>query len=99
MLDRRCPQGVPALGRRQADQGGVTSLGEHSRRGRLAGLRCGHRSRILGFPRRRGQGGRGSERGWLQVGAPPGVSQDLTVGRRRVLHQNGLLVAGRLPKE
>lgn len=91
-------QGVPALGRRQAYQGGVTSLGEHSRHRRLAGLGCVDRRRILVFPGRKQWWWRGSEWGRLQIGAPPRVSQDLTVGRRRILHQNCLLIARRLPK-
>ncbi|KAA8586487.1 hypothetical protein FQN60_000323 [Etheostoma spectabile] len=91
-------QGVPALGRWQANQGGVTSVGEHGPHWRLAGLGCEHWSRILVFPQRRGRSWCGSERGGLQVGAPPQVGQYFTVGRRRVLHQNRLLIAGRLPE-
>lgn len=96
-VGQQMAQRVPALGRRQPYEGGVTSLREYSHHRRLAGLRSEDRSRILVFPRRRKwRWVCGSERGGLQVGAPPRVGQDLAVGRRRVLHHDGVLVAGRL---
>ena len=88
-------QGVPALRGGQAYQGGVASTREHSRHRKLAGLGREHGSGILVFPDR---WWRCTERGGFQVGAPTWVGQDLAVGRRRILHQHGHLVAGRLPE-
>lgn len=94
-VGQKMPQGVPALRRGKANQRGVTPLGKHRPRRRFAGVRCEEHSRSLVLP----DGSRCcSERSRLQVAARSGFGQDLAVGRRRILHQDCLLVTGRLPE-